>query len=191
MKKTIFLALALCATQSFAATITWGFGADVYLMKQGETYSDAVLASKYTGTIPAGAYLALVYVGQGTDSLEIDSISSSSEVDKMAYDVEGGEGYCDWKPFSQDITVGASTYADGASFSVVWFNGSSYDYVYSMDDGAAIKDTYTISDMTRGSAQINFASETTSYAGVIAVPEPSTAALALAGLALLLKRRKA
>ena len=44
MKKFLLLALAAFVADAQAATITWGLGADVYLMKAGEDYSSAVIA---------------------------------------------------------------------------------------------------------------------------------------------------
>ena len=200
MKKFLLLALAAMAVNAQAATIYWGLGADVYLMKAGEDYTSAVIA--YDDNAPAvdsSAYLALVYLGQGVDTFEIDNITTDSiVVDKtgaiqtMAYALDtDGATYADFDPPQRDINVLAADYADGASFGVVWYNGKSFDYIYSIDDGSALNTGVTISDMTRGSDYVMPASQTTGYGGVIAVPEPSTAMLALAGLALLLKRRKA
>lgn len=81
------------------------------------------------------------------------------------------------------------TYKD--SDNVMWYNVLSYTYTIP----STADDTTTISAQTFGT-DANYAvtgkgKPLTSGGGWVAVPEPSTAALALAGLALLLKRRKA
>ena len=191
MKKLLLLSLAFFAIQAKSATIFWGLGADVYLMK-GSDFSTASVAYESDLTVDPGAYLALVYVGSGVDSFDIGSINADSVVAKANYAIDTDNAtYCDWDPALTTTTVSASSYADGSSFAVVWYTGKTFDYVYSIDDGSALNSAETISDITRGSATLEPAATTTGWGGVISVPEPSTAALALAGLALLLKRRKA
>ncbi len=196
MKKLLaFAAFVAMAVQAQAATISWGLGADVYLMKAGEDYTSAVLADDDSAPeVAAGSYLALVYLGQGVDSFNISDITADSVVDTAAYAIDTSMGGVDYKPFQTDTDVNDTTkYADGASFGVVWFDGGSskFDYIYSIDDGSAFNAGTTIADMTRGSATILPASETQGWGGVVAVPEPATAALALLGLGMLLKRRRA
>ena len=77
------------------------------------------------------------------------------------------------------------------SFAVVWYTGKAFDYIYSIDDGSALNTATTVADMARGNASIEPAATTSGWGGVVSVPEPSTAMLALAGLALLIKRRRA
>lgn len=192
MKTLTIIALTALAVQVNAATITWGLGADIYLMKAGEDFSTAKVAYESDLTVDSAAYLALVYVGSNVSTFDVASITSAAVVDSTPYDLDtDNASYADWNPASITTDVLASSYADGSSFAVVWFNGKSFDYVYSIDDGSEFNRATTIADMTRGSADIAPAATTSGYGGVIAVPEPSTAALALAGLALLLKRRKA
>ena len=195
MKKLLaFAAVVAIAVQAQAATISWGLGADVYLMKAGEDYTSAVLADDANAPeVAAGSYLALVYLGQGVDSFNISDITADSVVDTSAYAIDTSMGGVDYDPFVKDTIVAATKYADGASFGVVWFDGGSskFDYIYSIDDGSAFNEGTTIADMTRGSANISPAESTQGWGGVIAVPEPATAALALLGLGMLLKRRKA
>lgn len=191
MKKLILIALSAIAVQAQAATINWGLGADVYLMK-GSDFSTAKVAYESDLTVDSGAYLALVYVGSGVNTFDVGTINADSVVAQAAYAIDSDNAsYCDWDPAAITTQVSASKYADGSSFAVVWFTGKAFDYVYSIDDGSAFNEATTIADMTRGSASIAPAETTTGWGGVISVPEPSTAALALAGLALLLKRRKA
>ena len=200
MKKLAILAALSAFTATVnAASITWGFGGKVYLY-DGTT---ATLASESTApAVAAGSYLALVYLGQNVTSYNLSDVTEAMAVDKLSYGVTTtgkSSAIGKWNPNS-------STYDDlnmqsGASFTVLFYNGatSAFDYVYALsgsDKGAAFdSNIVTVSgdDMVRASANVYGTAGTGSTAGVasVAVPEPSTAALALAGLALLLKRRKA
>lgn len=192
MKKLLFIALAALAAHAQAATINWGLGADVYLMKAGEDYTSAKIAYDAGLTVDSGAYLALVYVGSGVDTFNIADISDASVVAKASYAIDTDNStYCDFDPYLTETNVSASDYADGSSFGVVWFTGSKFDYIYSIDDGSALTDTVTISDMARGNDTVAPAGNTRGWGGVIAVPEPSVALMGLLGLGMLLKRRKA
>ena len=191
MKKLLVFALTALAVQIQAATINWGFGGDIYLMKPGDI-SSAKIAYDSDLSVDASAYLALVYVGQGKSLVDISAISSASVIETMKYKLDTDNAtYAEWDPYVKATDVMASSYDDGASFAVVWYTGSKFDYIYDATTGAAINSATTVADMARGNVSITPAGETSSLAGAIAVPEPSTAALALAGLALLLKRRKA
>ena len=199
-----FAVFAAMAVSAQAATIYWGLGADVYLVKASSTdyASDAVVPyADGAPTVNASSYLALVYVGSEVSTFSIDNISESSVViDKngdravapFALDTDNST-YADYDPYQITSILLADDYADKSSFSVVWFDADrgKFDYVYSIDDGSAINTATTISDMSRGSESINIAGDTNGYGGVLAVPEPATAALALLGLGMLLKRRRA
>ena len=195
-------AFAAVALSSQAATITWGLGADVYLMETGSDFASAVLAgTDGAPSVADGAYLALVYVGQGVDSFDIGDITGDSVVDSAPFAVDGdGASYADYDPFSTDTRTTA--YSDGASFGVVWFDGNAFSYVYSIDDGSALNQATTVSDMsTRGSGDIYPAMDTNGYGGILTVkpssepppviPEPSVALMGLLGLGMMLKRRRA
>lgn len=190
MKKLATLAvLAMLAGSASAASITWGFGGQVYVSKDG---SSAVLGTSFTDTVPWS--LALVYVGQGKNTFDIGSLTEASVVDSVTYGIStSGKTAGKWNPANK--TKDTTAYADGASFAVVLFDtaAKTFDYIYAgtTSVGNAVKSTTTISDMSaRGSGTV-WGAGSASGTGVVVVPEPSTAVLALAGLALLLKRRKA
>ena len=206
MKKNMTLvtlaAFAAFAASVQAATITWGFGADVYLLKAGEDYTSAVLATDAGApAVKDGSYLALVYVGQDVSTFDIADISDASiasvtdagDAAKAPFKIDPTYS-ADFDPYQlASITVDGA-YDSKASFAVVWFDAGrgKYDYIYSIDDGSAIKETLVMEDMSgRGSGGIMPAGNTTGYGGVLTVPEPSTALLGLLGLGMLLKRRRA
>lgn len=193
MKKLLALMLVALVAQAHAATINWGLGADVYLMKEGSDYTTAKIAYDSDLTVDPGAYLALVYVGSGVDTFDVSTITESSVLATASYKVDtDGATYADYDPqFTATDVTDTAKYANGSSFAVVWFTGKAFDYVYSIDDGSALNQAVTVSDMVRGNETIMPAETTKGWGGVIAVPEPSTAMLALAGLALLIKRRRA
>ena len=192
-----FALVAAFAAGAQAAAITWGLGADVYLMQNGD-FSTAAVPYETTITPASGSYLALVYVGQNQDSFDIANITQDSVIATSAYALDtDGSSYADWDPYQVATQVSASTYADGASFSVVWYDAGAgaFDYVYSIDDGSALNSATTFADMTRGSDSINIAGNTNGYGGVLnvstPVPEPGIAAMALIGLGMMIKRRRA
>ena len=194
-----FFATVMLATSSQAASITWGFGGKVSVSEDG---ASSVLASDYTGTKMTGTYLALFYLGQGVETVSLDNISSYKQVgENLEYDVvKTGKASSigKWNPNTvtyRSDTDSTMTYADGASFAVLFYNGSAFDYVYAVgSDGApgdAVTKAYTITDMSdQGSASV-YATGGASAAGVVAVPEPSVALLGLLGIGMLLKRRRA
>ena len=202
MKKFMtFAAFAAVALSAQAATISWGVGADVYLMETGADFGTALLATESTLAPAAGSYLALVYVGQGQDSFDIGAITQDSVVASAEYAIDTSAGGVDFDPFVTDTRTTA--YADGASFGVVWFDAGSgsFDYIYSIDDGTAFNAATTVSDMIRGSANISPAEITDGWGGILTVkpsseppptvPEPSVALMGLLGLGMMLKRRRA
>jgi len=196
MKKLTLLALTAFAVQSYAATVNWGLGADVYLYKQGDSPSTAKIAYESDLSVPSGAYLALVYVGNGVDTFDIGNVTAASVIAQAPYAIDTDNAtYCDFDPYLTETQVSSSTYSDGSSFAVVWYNGEGFDYVYGVGDGA-LNSAITIADIARGNVTLDIASNTTGFGGALSaraasVPEPATGALALAGVALLFRRRKA
>ena len=195
MTLAAFAAVALSAQ---AATITWGLGADIYLLEEGKDFSTAKVAYETTLVPESGSYLALVYVGQNQDSFDIASITAASVVDSMAYALDtDGSSYADYDPYSKTTIASATTYSDGASFGVVWFDAGTgqFHYIRSIDDGSNLNQTVTFADVARGSDGIAPADSTNGYGGVLTVsvpvPEPGIACMALLGIGMMIKRRRA
>ena len=200
MKKLATLAvLAALATSAQAASIMWGFGGKVYL---NDGTSTILSTESSAPAVAAGSYLALVYLGQNVTSYSLSDITTDMAVDKLNYGITTtgkASAVGKWSPNTS--TYDDTSMASGASFTVLFYNGatSAFDYVYALsgsDKGGAFDSnilTVSNDNMAIANASIYATGGTGSTAGVavVAVPEPSTAALALAGLALLLKRRKA
>lgn len=204
MKKiTTFAVLALSAISASAATINWGFGGNTWVSEDGTT---SKLAANFTGDKPAG-YLALVYLGQYVTTISDAVLSGLSENDvvtgaKAEYKMGTGRNASVWQIDNPSATVSSSTYSIGASFAVLYYNGAKFDYIYAANTtsgavGSAFTgNTLTLTDVSDNAQAVSIYATrtggTTAVAGAIhAVPEPSTAMLALAGLALLIKRRRA
>ena len=190
MKRILATILALAGVSSFAATVNWGIGA---------SYFDTTKIAKNDAT----AYL--VYLGPssswsdyGTDTIvEIAKSGSTENASAKSLANGGASGSLEMTVGSTYTLNGTSVTAPAASnFGLLYVKGTGADayyytgsiYSFSEADTAhynATLKTYTWKDDKVAS------NSSSSAQGWVAVPEPSTAALALAGLALLLKRRKA
>jgi hypothetical protein len=203
MKKLLALAASFAiASSASAASLSWGPGSGaLFLFKPGET--TAKMAGDFVddgGTIPDGAKFVLVYLGQST-SLDVSTITDAMVKDSIAF----GYSVDTWgdstaSTDARSITVLESDgYSAGDSFAVAWFDGSSYKDIYDIESydtgvvGGAISAVVTIDNGFAANQRYSVAatSQSSDTAYAVAVPEPATAMLAIAGLALLLKRRKA
>ena len=195
MKKLATLAvLAALATSAQAASIMWGFGGKIYLNKG----TDTVLATDDSAPeLAAGSYLALVYLGQNVTSYNLSDITDADVVDSLNYSVvTSGKAAAIGKWNPNTSTYADASMASGASFTVLFYNGSSFDYVYALsgsDKGAAYDSnivTVTSDNMEIANSSIYGTGSATGN-GVVAVPEPSVALMGLLGIGMLLKRRRA
>ena len=203
MKKLLaFAAVAAFASSASAASLSWGPGTGaLFVFKPGDT--TASMAGDFVdngGTIPDGAKFVLVYLGQNT-SLDVSTVTDSMVKDEIAF-AYSVDSYGDSTSTTgnKNFTVLESDgYSAGDSFAVAWFDGSTYKNIYDIKSydtgevGDPLSPVVTIDNgfaaNTRYSGVATSHSADISYA--VAVPEPATAALALVGLALLIKRRRA
>lgn len=188
MKKT-FLALSLMvavASVSSGASIQWAIG--------------GIIDSSASIDTGVGSFV-LAYIGT-TSGIGVDAATFNAGVGSSYSVVDTG----DWSDFYSSrrntySTTKATTVADvaNATYQIFYLNNGTYSLVndptistiaISIDQttGAASTTAY-LNGQSTGGAQV-FATGSSTGA-ITSVPEPSTAALALAGLALLLKRRKA
>ena len=180
MKKTLIFALAAVALPSFAASIDWTMstgGAANYMV--GED------GNKLNGT----AYLLLT-----SDVATFDSESAIQDVALGSATITDGINK-ERQTSTSDLLVAPTEY----QFSLIVFDSASSKYFLAAD--TKTKAAYNLgADMTDyGTAQsISFNAQnlyaTAALRGTqtyTSVPEPATAALALLGLGLMIKRRKA
>ena len=202
MKKIATLAvLAITAISASAATINWGFGGDTWVSEDGTI---AKKAANFTGDA-SSSLIALVYVGQNVSALTDDILTGVKDTDVVAsatYKMGTTAKTANTWQLSgaSPATVTSDNYSVGASFAVLFNNGTKWDYFYAVDTGSgavgsAMKNNVLVMTDLSVNAQTQYVYGThltgSNVAAAVSVPEPSTAMLALAGLALLLKRRKA
>jgi hypothetical protein len=196
MKRILATLVALAGVSSFGATVNWGIGASYY----------------ETTRIAQGAATAyLVYLGNsssweayGTAAIvEIAKNGSTENASATSLPNGGASGSLEMtagSPYAyvvnEQTSVTSVTAPVASNFGLLYVKGTGNDayyytgsiYSFSEDDSThynATLKTFTWKDDKVAS------NASASAQGWTPVPEPSTAALALAGLALLLKRRKA
>lgn len=188
MKKTLtFLAVAMIAMSAHGATIEWtlsniAFGGS----KLTSAGTELVASLFYLGS---GGTLADNYTEAEIQALNVVSTASGTNTKSAntgAFDlVEGTHA-------NGDVFGMLLTYADSAS-GKTYYNIAATTYTLSgFADASSSVDSYKLAATAMNYTTADASTTKVSPGGGwTAVPEPSTAALALAGLALLLKRRKA
>lgn len=184
MKKILTLAVVLAAGMASAASIKWSLNT-----------ADTV---KFDGTSVKGNGTAYV-VFLGTDTLESLTYQQVIDSATVGEPFSTSLGKIKLKDVAVDSETGVGNYALYMSFvsgEKTYYNVSTSLYQLKaadvealLSEGTALPaSSFAFSD---SKPTTSMSATSASSGGWVAVPEPSTAALALAGLALLLKRRKA
>ena len=185
MKKTFlaFAALAMMATSASALSFQW---ATNILKFDGTNLKSDTSVTAY-----------LVYLGSGVSSVE-SSYSFDSLPSGVGTQVDSKAGTAATSKVSQKFSFDFGTYGNGDSFAMVASytkDGETYwnisETVYTLSGIADETSSPDAANFTFNNSTASPSSNVSAGGGWTAVPEPNTAALALAGLALLLKRRKA
>jgi hypothetical protein len=155
------------------------------------------MANSYTGDT-TGWQFCLVYLGSDT-TMDISKVSSDNVVQTFDFGIyeDGGDAYPD--PFTEtfDTTKSPVDIAAGGNFGVAFFNGESYDYVYMTDGsglGSAMTGTVALADVSATAFPVNHDFSNGGSIAVVApapIPEPGIACMALLGIGMMIKRRKA
>lgn len=184
MKRITALALALLCGMASASTISWSLTGKSFTTSDGSSER-------------AKGYYVTVFLYSDYDAVmsAISSLSApptDTQVSAVSTYVQGSATTAASGAASGSFVVSDTTYPSITTvdlFMVAWDAsgiGSAENYLVS---NKVASDAYSGTDNPTNKGQFTSAS----YSGKswTAVPEPSTAALALAGFALLLKRRKA
>lgn len=197
MKKLIAMLVAVLAASTQAASFNWGTGT-VKASFDGTAFTTA----DYTVT----AYLVYLADGDTSSMFTVDytapgainAVVGNATAKPATTGSNANKGKVKGK-FDDALVANGNTfgmylkYTDASGVS--WFNFSSDTYTVSgLSTGGEVLDDAVYTFNFDSKTEIKNSSQTVSAGGgwhSIAVPEPSTAALALAGLALLIKRRRA
>lgn len=198
MKKLAILALIGLVVSAQAATIKWGIGGKLYGVDgEGNTtqvYADGV---GWYDDAKAGSFV-LVYLGVNAEAKTASSITDAMVVENSAVSVAdtiATTGRANQignanKTFSIDVADVA-----GATYQVFFLLDGKYSDLYTsaaMTTAAqnTVKVTYDGMAYSTTPSPL-YAAGTSTAASYVSVPEPATAAFALLGFGMLLKRRKA
>ena len=194
MKKTLLLlaVATMLAPSAHALSFNWSASGILY---------DGTRFNKTTG---ANVTAYLVYLGTDesySTSYDVNKESTASSIiSSVGTQADYKTGTTAAGKITQDFEFDSGAYGNGDTFGILLSYTASGTTYFNLSSS-----TYTLSGLTDDPTQtIADATFTFSYSGptesktissgsgwVLAVPEPSTAALALAGLALLIRRRKA
>lgn len=186
-KQLLAIGLALFGISASAATINWGSNGTV-----ARFLIDGDGGTGSSNRLPTGSLVALVYLGENK------SFSFDNKQDSYSFEANGVSGgtvvafttLTSGGKAADSYTKTPYTSMNG-NYGMVYFDASKWEDIKA---GTKYGITTDVSPVNLSSevdqTQNAYLNSNVALTGTI-VPEPSTAALALAGLALLLKRRKA
>lgn len=199
MKKLAILAILGIAVSAHATAIKWTIGSTIFGVNDGTATQAYTLGGGFADDWKTGSpEFVLVYLGINKDATTADKVTNDMIVQTVTASSVINQSTSSSKAGKANV---AQTYS---AADVV---GATYQVFFSYE--GKLKDIYTDSGMTTVAKNVVsisqdqtteafsaapsplYAAGSSSTSSYVAVPEPSTAALALAGLALLLKRRKA
>ena len=194
--KSLLTALVLTGApvSASALSFTWGTGATRVQFPTGTYVIDGSVTAYlvYLGNSGAATYTVN---GYGVDNPTVDTGASTSA--GLATTKGRITEQFDSLAYGAPIGGGSDTFIDGATFGVLlshvdngvtWYNlaANTYTVAGAADDTSALANAeFTFSFENSGQG-----TPLSSGGGWVAVPEPASAALALAGLAMLIRRRK-
>ena len=198
MKKLAILALVGLVASAQAATIKWAIGGKLYGVdgegNATQVYTDGV---GWYDDAKSGQFV-LVYLGVNASPIAASAVTSSMVVENSAVNVAdtiATTGRANQignanKTFSIDVDDVA-----GATYQVFFLNDGKYSDLYTsaaMTTAAQNTVKVTYDGMAYSATPSpHYAAGSGTTASYVAVPEPATAALALLGIGMLLKRRRA
>lgn len=194
MKKALtIVAIAALAASTHAASLLWGGGGTINVIDNGTVTGWNQYVDTATGTRPDSGYLALFYLGQTGSLSGIGDLTAAQAVQTIPTLVQTGKN--DNKIANPTYVATDAEYDPGATFQIFWVSeAGALQNIYAIDGVTPFNTQRTLMDLSEvatvdalyasGATNINYAVMATP------VPEPATAALALAGLALLMRRRK-
>ena len=185
MRKLLTLATVLLVSMANAASIQWELNTAAKV--NFDTKSVGKNATAYVVFLGTDSLSALTYADFIAKTQVGDSYTTSlGQLKKLDVEVDSDTGLGNYGLYMTYVGTDSKTYYN-ISTSIYSLTAANVQALLS--EGTALPSSsfaFTDSKPTTSLATTSAAS-----GGWVAVPEPSTAALALAGLALLLKRRKA
>lgn len=191
MKKAILTLTAIFAFTMSASAVSFTWASSTAIKFDGSNLKSVSTVTGY-----------LIYLGSGAYDTSY-TLSETSTGDAVSSDIgtviANKSGTSAMSKISSAATFDYGTYDNGDVFGMLLVYSNEGKTYFNLSS-----DTYTMSGLSDELSTPTAASFTFNYGGptestkvssgggwTVAVPEPSTAALALAGLALLIKRRRA
>lgn len=191
MKKTIATLAVFASLLTSASALSFNWGSSAAIKFDGSNLKNDETVTGYLVYLSSGSVSDVSLNTESTVSTIVSSLGSqvdlknkTSAMSKISKDFE-----FDFGSYDNGDAFGMLLVYTGSSDGKTYYNLSST--TYTLSGIADEKSTLEGASFTFSGSTVGESSKLSGGSGWTAVPEPSTAALALAGLALLLKRRKA